>query len=109
MSDTTFALLAEESLGNIFEKITDNQSLSDIDADLIDGVLRIDFDSGAVVIINRQESARQLWLASPEGPAHFDYDEQRGQWLDDRTGESLINILNQILSKQVEEPIVLEE
>lgn len=109
MSDKSFALLAEESLGDILEKITDHESLSDIDADLIDGVLRIDFESGAVVIINRQESAHQLWLASPEGPAHFDYDEQQGQWLDDRTGVSLLDMLNQIFSKQVEETIVLKD
>lgn len=104
---SSFALHAEQTLEALFEYICEYDAISDLDADLIDGVLRIDFDNGAVVILNRQEPLKQLWLASPEGPAHFTYEMQREEWVDERTGESLSQSLSRIFSLQTGIPVTI--
>ncbi|AOV16971.1 iron donor protein CyaY [Acidihalobacter aeolianus] len=100
MSEISFALRAERVLESLLERLGDEDALADLDADLIDGVLRVDFDSGAVLIINRQEPVQQLWVASPEGPAHFSYDATRDAWVDDRSGEVLTEVLSRVFSQQ---------
>lgn len=107
MTQTNFALQATQALEDILDRMSRDENLSDLDFDLIDGVLTIEFDDGGKVIVNRQEAAGQLWLASPEGPAHFGYDAQRDAWFDDRSGESLIDTLNRVLSDQTGESIEL--
>lgn len=109
MSEISFALRAERVLESLLERLGDDEALADLDADLIDGVLRVDFDSGAVLIINRQEPVQQLWVASPEGPAHFSYDAARDAWLDERSGEALTEVLSRVFSRQTGAQIRLEE
>ncbi|AOU98091.1 iron donor protein CyaY [Acidihalobacter yilgarnensis] len=107
MTEMTFSLRAEQALEALLERISEHDILADLDADLVDGVLRIDFDSGAVLIINRQEPVQQLWLASPEGPAHFGLDAERAEWLNHRTGESLTATLSRVFSQQMGSPVTI--
>jgi CyaY protein len=107
MTQTNFALHAMQTLEDILDRMSRDDALSDLDFDLIDGVLTIEFDDGGKVIINRQEAAQQLWLASPEGPAHFNYDAQQGEWCNDRNGETLLDTLSRVLSEQTDESIEL--
>lgn len=107
MTQTNFALHATQTLEDVLDRMSRDDTLSDLDFDLIDGVLTIEFDGGGKLILNRQEAAQQLWLASPEGPAHFNYDAQKGEWCNDRTEETLIDTLNRVLSEQMDESIEL--
>lgn len=107
MSQTSFALHATQTLEDILDRMSRDDALSDLDFDLIDGVLTIEFDDGGTIILNRQEAAQQLWLASPEGPAHFGYDSQQDAWCNDRTGDTLLDTLNRVLSEQTGESIRL--
>lgn len=107
MTETNFALHATRTLEDILDRMSRDDTLADLDFDLIDGVLTIEFDDGGKIIVNRQEAAQQLWLASPEGPAHFGYDAQRDGWFDDRNGGSLIDALNRVLSERTGESVEL--
>ncbi|OOG27148.1 iron donor protein CyaY [Thioalkalivibrio denitrificans] len=107
MSETSFSLHAEQTLEGLLERMSEIDALADLDMDIIDGVLTLEFDNGGTVILNRQEAASQIWLASPEGPAHFGYDADQDEWLNDRTGETLTDTLNRVLSAGCGEPIGL--
>ncbi len=98
MSQTSFALFAEQTLDDIQNRLSDQDGLDDVDIDMIDGVMTLEFEDGAQIILNRQEAAQQIWLSSPEGPAHFGYSEQEGAWIDDRNGEDLHQVLVRILA-----------
>ncbi|APZ43637.1 iron donor protein CyaY [Acidihalobacter ferrooxydans] len=102
-----FALHAGQTLDDILDRMSGHDTLSDLDFDLVDGVLTVEFDSGGTLILNRQEAARQIWLASPEGPAHFSYDAQRAAWIDARNGDELYATLSRILSTQLGASVVL--
>ncbi|RMG55302.1 MAG: iron donor protein CyaY [Gammaproteobacteria bacterium] len=96
MNQPSFPVLAEQTLEAIQEQLEALDALEDADLDLIDGVLTIEFDDGRTLVLNRQEAQQQIWLVSPEGPAHFSLEDNR--WVDDRTGEELKAVLTRVLS-----------
>ncbi len=95
----SFDLRAEQTLEAIATALEDLEALDDTEIDLIDGVLTLEFDDGSQVIINRQAAASQLWMASPDGPAHFDL--CGDGWKNDKTGEDLATALGNALSRKL--------
>ncbi|HLV61428.1 MAG TPA: iron donor protein CyaY [Fredinandcohnia sp.] len=83
MDETTYLRLADEA----FRRIQD--ALEPLDPDRVDfefshDVLQIVFADGARCVINTQRPARQLWLAWDRQAWHFDWDETKRAWLDDK-------------------------
>ncbi|WP_018872959.1 iron donor protein CyaY [Thioalkalivibrio sp. ALJ16] len=107
MSQTSFAVFAEQTLDDIQTRLSDQSALDDLDIDLIDGVMTIEFEDGAQMILNRQEAAQQIWLSSPEGPAHFGYSEDEGAWIDDRNGDDLHATLVRVIEQKLGVPVEL--
>ncbi|MFP4079822.1 MAG: iron donor protein CyaY [Ectothiorhodospira sp.] len=107
MTQPSFALQAEQTLEDLMERMGAVEALADLDMDIVDGVLTVEFDDGGKIILNRQGPVRQIWLASPEGPAHFHLDADRAQWVDERSGEELFTALGRILSGRLGQPIRL--
>lgn len=107
MIDKSFSLLASEALESLLERMEACQALEDADMDIIDGVLTLVFQDGGQIILNRQEALKQIWLASPLGPAHFNYNQEQQAWLDDKTGEDLVAVLEQALSRKTGAPVAL--
>ena len=112
MKQTSFSTQTAVFLEMLLERLESVDALEDLDMDLIDGVLTLEFPDGAQIIINRQSSARQIWLASPQGPAHFSYVTTAagtGEWRNDRDGKGLRDTLNDILSDKTGTKITLAE
>lgn len=107
MTQPSFALQAEQTLEDLMERMGAVDALADLDMDLVDGVLTVEFDDGGQLILNRQEAVRQLWLASPEGPAHFRFDADEGQWLDERSDDELVSVLQRVLGHKLGQNIRL--
>ena len=61
-----------------------------------EGILEIEFDDGAKMIVNRNLPAREIWLAAASGGFHFRYDGTH--WIDTRDGVELSQRVSQILS-----------
>ncbi|MGM0676107.1 iron donor protein CyaY [Ectothiorhodospira marina] len=101
MNQVSFSVQAEQTLEELMERMSAVDELADLDMDIVDGVLTIEFDDRSKLILNRQEPLRQIWLASPEGPAHFGYDTGSGQWLDDKEGNELIATLQRVLRQKL--------
>ncbi len=72
----------------------------DIDLESSAGVLTVKFENGTQLIFSRQEPLRQLWLAAVSGGFHFDYDEESGRWLCDKSEEQLGEMLERIVKQQ---------
>ena len=107
MAELSFAVRASQVLEGIMERIEDHDALEDLDVDLVDGVLKVEFDDGGQIVINRQEPLEQIWVASPLGPAHFGFDAASGEWLDDRTGATLTATLEKALAAKIGREISL--
>ena len=109
MVEQSFSVQAGEMLETILSQLEAEAACDDLDMDIVDGVLTVEFEDGGQIIINRQEPLRQLWVASPLGPAHFGFDTDKNVWVDDRTGESLMTTLSKALSQKLGEVVRLED
>ncbi|HWV39108.1 MAG TPA: iron donor protein CyaY [Vulgatibacter sp.] len=83
MDEQRFQLLADET----FRKIED--LLEPVDPDLADyemagDVLHITFADGSKCVVNPQRPTRQIWMAAHSRAWHFDWNEERGAWLDEK-------------------------
>lgn len=79
----------------------------DIDYETSAGILTLTCEDDSKVILSRQTVMLQLWLAARSGGFHFDFNEDREQWICDSTGEEFMDALNRCLSEQSGEKISL--
>jgi CyaY protein len=63
------------------------------------GVLEIEFDDGARIIVNRHGAAREIWVAARSGGFHFRWDGTA--WRDTRSGGELFAALSELISGQL--------
>jgi CyaY protein len=61
-----------------------------------DGVLEIEFDDGAKIVVNRHGAAREIWVAARSGGLHFRWD--GAAWRDTRSGGELFAALSDLIS-----------
>lgn len=76
-------------------------------AELGGDVLTIEFEDQTRYVLNSHLAARQIWLAAERNAWHFDYDAERGAWLDTKGQLELWAILEQVLSRKLGRPVTL--
>ncbi|MFM9970655.1 MAG: iron donor protein CyaY [Burkholderiales bacterium] len=105
MNETEFIRIADSILQQIAAAIDD----ADIDLESNfkgDGILEIESDHGAKLIVNRNTPIREIWLAAPTGGFHFRADGAR--WLDTRDGEELGARLSALLKSMIGSEISIQ-
>ena len=96
MDESEFEAAADAALEAIERAL---ESL-DLDFELKGGgVLEIEFDDGAKIIVNRHGAAREIWVAARTGGFHFRWDGTA--WRDTRTGAELFGALSELVSGQL--------
>lgn len=86
MNESEFITRSNKVLENIAASI-DSVDL-DVDCSFKgDGLLEIEFDNGAKLIINRNAPVQEIWVAAPSGGFHFRAEGDR--WVDTRDGVEL--------------------
>jgi len=89
----TRATAALEALGRALDEI-------EVDFELKEGgVLEIEFDDGAKIIVNRHGAAREIWVAARSGGFHYRWD--GSAWRDSRDGSELFGALSRLISGQL--------
>lgn len=109
MAEPSYTLRATRMLETILEQLEAESACDDLDMDIVDGVLKIEFEDGGQIIVNRQEPLQQLWVASPLGPAHFSFDSARDAWIDDKTGATLMDTLSRAFSQKLGATVELRD
>jgi CyaY protein len=93
------AAAALEALEQALEKL-------DLDFELKgDGVLEVELDDGAKIIVNRHGAAREIWVAARTGGFHFRWDGTA--WRDTRSGSELFVALSELLTDQLGRRVLL--
>lgn len=69
------------------------------------GVLEVEFENGAKIVINRHTAAREIWVAAKSGGYHFRHD--GSVWRHTRDGTELFAALSKIASAQSGAELVL--
>lgn len=96
MTETEFNALVDGVLLAI-ERSLESSGL-ELEFETTNGILEIEFPNGTKVIINRQTPNREIWVAARSGGFHF---RGRGDlWIDTRSGKSLLELLDDVVSQQ---------
>ena len=96
--------IIDRTLNDIFHSL-DRLDHDDIDMEMSDGKLVIEFDDGVKLIVSRQGAADQIWLAEPQGGWHYDY--RDNEWIDTKRGRELMETLEELISAKIGEPVSL--
>jgi|TARA_B110000263_G_C14965467_1_gene354591 CyaY protein len=102
VQDAEFHVLVDE-LFNSLEDELDAQEL-DLDIDSSSGILTIGFPNGTSVIVSRQISAHEVWVAARSGGFHLSREEN---WFCKVTGEDLASLLSRVLTEQLGETVTI--
>ena len=106
MNESEFHTIADRTIAAIQDAIDD--SGADIDYEEVGGVLTLEFANGSKIIFSKQPPAMQLWMAARSGGFHFDYHNDRRQWICDSGDEDeLYAMLSRLSTEQAGEAIDL--
>jgi CyaY protein len=101
VNESEFNRAAEATLARIAQAFDD----AGVDCDSGfkgEGVLEIEFDDGAKLIINRHAAAQEIWVADRSGGFHFRC--RDGQWIGTRDGRELMEVLSELTSGHTGQP-----
>lgn len=95
MNDNEFIQLTEA----VFARIQQGLENADLDFEQpADGILEIEFDDGSKMVVNRHNTAREIWVAARSGGFHFR--PEGTDWLDTRDNTELFAKLTALISAQ---------
>ena len=92
MDEASFLKKVDEAFLEIEDRIDDLSD--DIDIDSSGGLLTFTFEDGSNVILSRQLSTQELWVAAKAGGFHLRFEDDT--WVCGATGENLSALLNRI-------------
>lgn len=87
------------------EEVMDEMIEPDIEAEAADGIVKLIFENGTQIVLNKQEPLHQLWVATRYNGHHFNWED--GQWIDERGAGELWAFLDAAISKQAETDVKL--
>ena len=96
MDDSSFQEIVDEVFLEIEDKV--DELNDDVDVDSSGGVLTLTFPNGTSVILSRQISSHEIWIAAKSGGFHLAFDEQ--VWSCASTGEDLKSLLDRVFVEQ---------
>lgn len=95
MNESEFHRAVESILARIETSLDD---ADDLDVSLESGILTVECPDGSRVIVNRQTSNREIWVAARSGGFHFTF--RDGAWRDTRSGDELFASLARVIESQ---------
>ncbi len=96
MTESEFEKIGGDTLDRLDKAVRDQ-----VDADLANGILALEFEDGTKYIINSHAAARQIWVAANLSAMHFSWDGTR--WLDSKTGRELFTEIGKLVSEKLAE------
>ena len=95
MTESEFHLAVDAVLARIERALED---ATDLDFDVVEGILTVECADGSRLIVNRQTPNREIWVAAKSGGYHYAFRE--GAWRDTRTGVDLYAALADLVARQ---------
>ncbi len=79
----------------------------DLDIDVAGGNMAVTMPDGSAIVLSRQISTHEVWVAAQSGGYHLGYLDD--QWYCSSTSESLSRLLGRVFSEQLDRPVSLLE
>ena len=100
----------EQRAGSALHKLESALSASDdLEVDLADGILTLEFEDGARFVMNSHAAAQQIWLSANMTAWHFGWHEATQSWRDTRSGVELFTELGRLVAEKLARPVILRD
>ena len=96
MDDSEFQEIVDDEFVRIEDRVDELEL--DVDIDASGGVLAFTLDSGSSIILSRQVTNHEIWVAAKSGGFHLKRVDS--EWFCQTTEESLEQLLNRVFSEQ---------
>jgi CyaY protein len=108
MDEQEFKREADRSLNNLYNRLTSAGDEGDFEADFNAGALSIEFEnSPAKFVISPNAPVRQIWVSAHSRSFKLDWDATRGDFVLPGTGESLMQLIQQAISRETGAEVAL--
>jgi CyaY protein len=79
----------------------------DVEAELANDILTIEFVDGTRYVVNSHRAARQIWMAAERNAWHFDWNPEKHRWIAGKSGDELWATVSRAIEKRLGVPIAL--
>jgi len=108
MDDISFQRHADEALASLNRKLATTGDEFGFEADLNDGALKIEFeDPPAKFVISPNRPVHQIWVSALTKSFKLDWDEARSAFSLSTTGQTLNELIGEVVSTQIGEKVEL--
>lgn len=99
MDENRYLELAQQTFRRIVD-LFDRVDVEDADVESTGDVITITWRDRTKCVVNTQRPVRQIWLAGGDRAWHFEWDETRQAWLDDKgRGDELFGTIRAIAKR----------
>jgi len=100
LSEEDYVQLAQKELAALINAL-DTLEHDDLEAELENDIITIDFGAGPPYVINSHRAARQIWMAAEHTAWHFDFDPAKSSWIAHKNGDELWSTLTRTLQQRL--------
>jgi CyaY protein len=108
MDEQEFQRRADQELNFLYQRLTRAADQSDFEPDFNSGALAIEFeDPPAKFVISPNSPVRQVWVSAHSKSFKLDWDAARSAFVLAETGQTLTELIQSAISKQLGEEVAL--
>jgi iron donor protein CyaY len=108
MDDQEFKKLADESLESLYQKLAAASDDAEFEVDFNAGALAIEFENPpGKFVISPNSPVRQIWVSAHSKSYKLDWDRVRNSFVLTGTGETLTELIQEAIAKQLGEEVFL--
>jgi CyaY protein len=108
MDEQDFKKEADRTLESLYKKLATASDEADFETDLSSGALVVEFeDPPAKFVVSPNTPVRQIWVSAHSRSFKLDWDPGRNTFVLPDTGETLTELIQTAIAKQLGEEITL--
>jgi CyaY protein len=108
MDDQEFKKLADESLTSLYKRLAAASDDAEFEADFNSGALAIEFENPpAKFVVSPNAPVRQIWVSAHSKSYKLDWDSVESAFVLTATGQSLTQLIQEAIGKQLGEEVSL--
>ena len=100
MDRQEFQLRADACLERV-EQWLEGFDPDELDFTSADGVVKLEFATGATFVLNRQTAAHQMWFAAGASAWHYEWSEGEQAWRCDKDGHDLLTRIAEVAGERL--------
>jgi iron donor protein CyaY len=103
MNDAEFDERAEQALGGLEDRLNTASAHIDMEVEAGEGTIKLHFEDphSGTFVLSANPPAKQLWLSARTTSFKFNWSDESGGFVHEKTGEPIDQLLGRLISEQM--------